>query len=230
MSTELGSVQNTVEYRDVGVILTVTPRISPDGFVRMEVAPEISSLSASPVDFGTGVSAPVFNTRGATTTVSVQSGHTIIIGGLISTIDEEVVQKVPILGDIPLLGILFRDKSVRKTRTELLIILTPHVLNNISDTDRVTRENIQRSNIQNQPGRDENQERLLEELRSGARDIPIENPQAPQTQIPWTPQAPQTQIPWTPQAPQASQKGPGDFPERSAADTNPDANPGGDRE
>ncbi|MEM7233159.1 MAG: secretin N-terminal domain-containing protein, partial [Planctomycetota bacterium] len=102
-TTELGNVNNTVEYREVGVILRVTPRISIDGFVKMEVSPEISSLSNSSIDFGTGVTAPVFNERKATTTVSVQDGHSIVIGGLISTSENETIAKVPILGDIPIL-------------------------------------------------------------------------------------------------------------------------------
>ncbi len=163
-STELGSVNNLVEYRNVGVILRVTPRISPDGFVKMDVEPEISSLSSSSVDFGTGVTAPIFNERSATTTVSVQNGHTIIIGGLISTSDDERERKVPILGDIPFLGAAFRSRKMEKRRTELLIILTPHVLVNVAEADRITDDNIQKSGIQGQEKRDEMQKALLDEL------------------------------------------------------------------
>ena len=139
-----GNVTNTIQYEDVGIILRVTPRINPDGFVKMQVAPEISSLSTSTVDISEGVSAVVINTRQAETTVSVQDGHTIVLGGLITTKDEDREEKVPILGDIPLLGLLFRSTIVIKERTELLIILTPHVLTSIDAADKETVEQVKR--------------------------------------------------------------------------------------
>jgi len=139
-----GNVTNTIQYQDVGIILRVTPRINPDGFVKMQVAPEISSISTSTVDISEGVSAVIINTRQAETTVSVQDGHTIVLGGLIETKDEDREEKVPILGDIPLLGLLFRSTSVVKERSELLIILTPHVLSTIDLADKETAEQVKR--------------------------------------------------------------------------------------
>ena len=147
VTTELGNINNVIEYRDVGVILRVTPRINPDGFVTMEVEPEISSLSSSSVDLGNGGQAPIFNERKATTTVSVQDGHTIIIGGLISTSDDERDEKVPVLGDIPLLGIAFRSRRVVTQRTELIIILTPHVISGVENSDSITQKAIERSKL-----------------------------------------------------------------------------------
>jgi len=142
--TDNGNVTNTIQYEDVGIILRVTPRINPDGFVKMQVAPEISSLSTSTVDISEGVQAVIINTREAETTVSVQDGHTIVLGGLITTKDEDREDKVPILGDIPLLGLLFRSTTVVKERTELLIILTPHVLASIDAADKETDEQVKR--------------------------------------------------------------------------------------
>ena len=135
---------NTIAYEDVGVILEVTPRINPDGFVKLEVAPEISSLTTSSVTISEGVNAPIINSRRATTTVTVQDGHTIVIGGLITTQDEERQQKLPIIGDIPGLGMLFRTNTIIKNRTELLIILTPHVLRNVGDSDTITDRQLKR--------------------------------------------------------------------------------------
>jgi type II secretion system protein D len=139
--TEAGTTLSTVQYEDVGIKLTVLPRINPDGFVRLNVAPEVSSVSSSSIDISPGVKAPIINSRKAQTTVTVQDGHTIIIGGLITTRDDIRESKVPILGDIPLLGLLFKSTTVVKERTELLIVLTPHVLRNGS-SDEVACEQI----------------------------------------------------------------------------------------
>jgi type II secretion system protein D len=126
--TDNGNTINSFEYQTVGVILTVTPRISPDGFVKMDVGTTNSALSSSSVDVTKGVTAPIINERLATTTVSVQSGQSIIIGGLISTSEDSRNKRIPWLGNIPLLGALFRSTSDFRNRQELLIFLTPQVL------------------------------------------------------------------------------------------------------
>jgi type II secretory pathway component GspD/PulD (secretin) len=92
------------------------------------------------VPISTGVSAAIFNTREATTTLTVQDGHTIIIGGLITTNDEDTVSKVPVAGDIPGLGLLFRKAKKTKERRELLIILTPRVVTGVESGDALTAE------------------------------------------------------------------------------------------
>ncbi len=125
-----GNSVNTFNYTNVGVTLTVTPNISPDGFVRMVVAPQITELTTETVQVSTGINAPILNQRTATTSVSVQSGQSILIGGLISTSDELTTKKMPFLGDIPLMGPLFRSNIKTSTRTELLVLLTPQVLIN----------------------------------------------------------------------------------------------------
>jgi type II secretion system protein D len=131
-------VFNTITYRPVGIILNVTPRINPDGFVRLDVRPEISSISESTVQISEGLTATVFNRRFAQTTVTVQDGHTVIIGGLITKKEENREEKVPLLGDIPLLGALFKSTKVVKERTELLVVLTPRVLRTPADSDVLT--------------------------------------------------------------------------------------------
>jgi len=136
--TDAGDTINTIQYEPLGIKLEVTPRISPDGFVRMEISPEISALSSSSVDISTGVTANIITNRSANTTATVRDGHTIVIGGLITTRDDNREKKVPVLGDLPLLGALFRTSTVVKQRTELLIILTPHILANEADTDKET--------------------------------------------------------------------------------------------
>jgi len=96
----------------------------------MVVAPQITELTTETVQVSTGINAPILNQRTATTSVSVQSGQSILIGGLISTSDELTSKKMPVLGDIPLMGPLFRSNVKTSTRTELLILLTPQVLIN----------------------------------------------------------------------------------------------------
>jgi len=119
---------NSFKYEDVGVNLTVTPRISSDGFVSIEVGTTNSSLSSSTVEINKNATVPIINSRRANTTVNVQSGQTVVIGGLIAAGDDTRTKKVPILGDVPGLGFLFRARTTQKDRKELLIMLTPQVL------------------------------------------------------------------------------------------------------
>jgi len=125
--TDTGQTINTIEYDDIGIILTVTPHINPDGLVIMDVYPEISALTGTTVPISETVNAPVFARRAAQSRVAIHDGHTIVIGGLMEDRNVETVQKVPILGDIPLLGALFSRTIKTKTKTELLMFLTPHV-------------------------------------------------------------------------------------------------------
>lgn len=124
---------NTVQYQDVGIILRVTPFITADGLVEMIVSPEISSLSATTVPISNTVSSPVIDKRSADTVVVTPSERTVVIGGLISTEVKETDSKVPLLGDIPLLGYAFKRKQKSNTKTELLIFLTPRVVQNPGD-------------------------------------------------------------------------------------------------
>jgi type II secretory pathway component GspD/PulD (secretin) len=136
-----------VSNRLTGITLTVTPRITPDGFVRMEVTPEVSSLSSSSVQISENLNSPIFNTRKAKTIVTVQDGHTIVIGGLISTKNDNRENKVPVIGDIPLLGLLFKSTTVVKERSELMIILTPRIIRNVDQSDRATNDELSRLNV-----------------------------------------------------------------------------------
>ena len=123
----LGGQTNTIQYQDIGIILNVTPHINPDGLVILDVAPEISSLTQSSVTISNGVTAPIYAKRSADSRVGIMNGQTIVIGGLMEDRKTSTVQKIPILGDIPLIGPLFQRNQVKKSKTELLIFLTPHV-------------------------------------------------------------------------------------------------------
>ncbi|MBM4017165.1 MAG: hypothetical protein FJ288_02375 [Planctomycetes bacterium] len=173
--TETGTTINTVQYEQIGIILNVIPRINPDGFVKLTVAPEISSLSDADVQISPGVRAVIINSRSAETTVTVQDGHTIIIGGLITTNDQNVEDKVPILGDIPILGWLFKSTHVSKERTELLIILTPTVIRNIQDADNSTHAQVKRLNLLREGKRDMLQRSIFKPLEDTMGE-PINGP------------------------------------------------------
>lgn len=123
-----GNIRSDVQRRDVGIILNVTPSISNDGFVRMDINPEISALTARTTQISEDFQAPVINQRTVETTVTIRDGQSVVIGGLIQSIEEERNTKVPILGDIPILGLPFQTVQREARKTELLVILTPRVI------------------------------------------------------------------------------------------------------
>lgn len=136
--TDNGQTINTIEYEDIGIILEVTPHITPDRLVEMEVAPEISTLTSESVPITDTTDARVIAKRSASTRVVVADGKTVVIGGLMEDNMTESVSKVPLLGDIPLLGALFRRTIKEKSKTELLIFLTPTVVTGVEDLETLT--------------------------------------------------------------------------------------------
>lgn len=132
-TTFAGSVQTSVAREEIGIDLQVKPRINPDGYVMMEIRQEVSNLTDSTVDVGQGISAPIFFRRIAETVVTVKDNETIVLGGLITSRNQSSETKVPLVGDIPLLGKLFSSQSDEMTRTDLLVVLTPHVLRTPQD-------------------------------------------------------------------------------------------------
>jgi general secretion pathway protein D len=142
-----GQQVNTVVYRDIGIILRVTPFITQDGMVEMIVAPEISTISDETVTISAGVEAPVFAKRAAETVVVTPHGKTVIIGGLMEKNKIQSKRKVPLLGDIPLLGWAFRRTVKEDTKTELLIFLTPYIVQDPRELDKMTTIESQNSEL-----------------------------------------------------------------------------------
>ncbi len=133
-------VSQTVQTANVGYDLTVTPRITRQGLVTIALTQEANSLVRFQT-LGSGVNAsvyPVINTRNTDTTVTVQDGETIVIGGLIQDNRAVNVTKVPVLGDIPLIGQFFRSRELTRSKTELMIFMTPHVVNTVEEARRLT--------------------------------------------------------------------------------------------
>lgn len=123
-----GNITYTYDNEDVGIVLTVTPRITSNGYVTMDVSQTANDL----VGF-TSFNAPIVNQRIADTTVAVKDGDTIILGGIIRNSVTSTVKKIPLLGDIPFFGNLFKTTDKTKSRTELLVFLTPRVVRNPDD-------------------------------------------------------------------------------------------------
>lgn len=126
--TPQGSTRSSVERKDVGIILNVTPAISNDGFVRMEINPEISQVTARTTQISEDFQAPIINQRTVDTIVTVKDGQSVVIGGLIQSNEENRKTKIPILGDIPGIGLAFQTMQKTSVKTELLVILTPRII------------------------------------------------------------------------------------------------------
>ena len=114
----------SIEYRDAGIILKYTPRVNADGTITATIHTEVSTPQ-----YVEDLKAYRFNTRSADTTVTVRDGEPMVIGGLIGAEDGKSVSKIPFLGDLPILGALFRSHKKNKSESELLIFITAHVIN-----------------------------------------------------------------------------------------------------
>jgi len=122
-----GVTSQQVSYVTTGIKLTVTPSINADGRITLDISPEVSQPSATAAGSVT-TGAPAVDSRNAKTTVLVRDGETVVIGGLISDSVSNQIAKIPLLGDIPILGWLFKKKSVTRNRAELLIFVTPKIM------------------------------------------------------------------------------------------------------
>jgi general secretion pathway protein D len=162
--TDTGQVINTIEYDDIGIILQVTPHITPDNLVEMDVSPEISTLTSETVPITDTVNARVIAKRSASTRVVVASGKTVAIGGLMEDQFTESVSKVPLLGDIPLLGALFRRTVREKSKTELLIFLTPTVVRSMADLQNTTTAERRSAELVPKAFQDVNTDKYIEPL------------------------------------------------------------------
>ncbi len=131
VSQQQGSV--TIEYKQYGVGLAFTPIVLADGRISMRVRPEVSELSSEGSLRLNGFNVPALTTRRAETTVELGSGQSFMIAGLLRNSNTNNIDKAPFLGDLPILGALFRSTSYRRAQTELVIIVTPYLVRPVSN-------------------------------------------------------------------------------------------------
>jgi general secretion pathway protein D len=129
---------STVSNVDTGIILTVTPRITSTGLVSLTINQDISNEVPAPATGG--IQSPSFSKRSVTTHAVAQDGQTIALGGLISYNYTKTVNRIPLLGDIPYLGVLFGSTSYTTTETELIVLLTPRIISTLPAAQDATRE------------------------------------------------------------------------------------------
>lgn len=136
------AIINSVQYEQTGVILEVTPRVNSEGLVTLDIAQEVSNVNTSAATQLTtaGISSPTFLQRDVQSRVVVQDGQTIGLAGLIQDSITRSNQGVPFLKDIPVLGALFGQQSNARTRTELLVLITPHVIHDQRDVLALTQD------------------------------------------------------------------------------------------
>ncbi|MBI5632930.1 MAG: type II secretion system protein GspD, partial [Nitrospirae bacterium] len=131
--TVAASLFNVIERKDVGIMLKLTPQITEGEYVKLDLYQEISSLKQETnVRILTEVG-PTTTKRSTKTSVVVRDNQTVVISGLMQEKGEEITTKVPLLGDIPYLGYLFKFKSLNKTKTNLVVFLTPHIIRDSAD-------------------------------------------------------------------------------------------------
>ena len=126
----------TFEYRDVGIVLEITPHISPDRMVRLEIVQKVNEVGL--IERGISAGALSEKKREVETTVMVRDRHTLVLGGLMKEGNTVNVSKVPFLGDIPILGWAFKTRSVTKEKKNLLIFITPSIVTNMAEATDVT--------------------------------------------------------------------------------------------
>lgn len=172
-------------FLDVGIVLNVTPRITSNGYVTMDV-----NQTANDFVGYTSFNAPIVNQREAQTTISVKDGETVVLGGIIRNTVSTTVNKIPLLGDIPLLGNLFKSTTKNNNKTELLVFLTPRVVRDATQA-REMRESIEQRLNKNTLDR-------IQGTRKGAPVLPGSppggmGPTAPPVRVPeQRPAVPQT--------------------------------------
>jgi general secretion pathway protein D len=123
---------NTYEYKDVGVIMDITPHINQENFIRLKISLQSTKLTSAATS-----TTPTTLKRTAKTTTVVKDNETIVMGGLVGDSTEDDVYRVPLLGDIPFLGWLFRTHSNTREKTNMYVFLTPHIVRTKQDADKI---------------------------------------------------------------------------------------------
>lgn len=122
----------TIAFKEYGVRLNFIPTVTPRNTIRLQVAPEVSTLDFANAVTLSGFTVPAITTRRINTEVELGDGQTFVLGGLLDNRETETFQKIPFIGDVPILGKLFQSKSENRTNTELIVMVTPELVNPIA--------------------------------------------------------------------------------------------------
>src|SRR5262249_17957152 len=130
--------QITVDYKKYGVSLAFTPTVLQRGLINLKIEPEVSALdSANSVTVGNGILVPALTVRRASSTIELRDGQSFVLAGLLQNDLASAQQQLPWIGDVPVLGALFSSKSFQKKETDLIIIVTPHLVNPTRPGDEI---------------------------------------------------------------------------------------------
>lgn len=129
-----GGLISPIDYEDVGITLRITPQVNQSNYVRLEVNQEVSDIKGAG---GLGAGAPIRTKRNIKNVVLVKDQSTVVIGGLMRDVENETIEKVPFLGDVPLVGILFRKNSTIKNKQNLVLMLTPYIIESELDLKKI---------------------------------------------------------------------------------------------
>ena len=140
--TTANTVLNNITRQDIGITLKITPQISEGDYIKMDIYQEISALVAGQSENILTSIGPTITKRSTKTAVVVQNKQTVVIGGLMQDRDEETTEKAPFLGDIPFLGWLFKYKTTQKTKTNLLVFLTPHIVTEAAQLGQLSKDKL----------------------------------------------------------------------------------------
>ena len=146
LSNNFDNAFRTVQRQDIGIALDVRPQINAGGSIKLALRQEVSSIATAVVT--QNVPDLILNKREISTTVTVDDGQIIALGGLIDENERRAIEKVPLLGDIPLLGNLFRSKSRNRTKTNLMVFIRPTIIRSAEDAQRVAGERYQYINAE----------------------------------------------------------------------------------
>jgi len=141
-TTGVSTVVNSIEYRDTGVLLTVTPRVNSGGLIIMDIVQEVSNVAQQDTAAAAAATllTPTIQTRRIASSVAVQSGDTIVLGGLIRENKSEIKEGIPGLYKLPLIGWLFGATRIDRTRTELVVLITPRAVQDADTSQKITDE------------------------------------------------------------------------------------------
>jgi len=164
-----GTINQSFDYRDVGVVLNARPRITASGAVNMEINLELSAIAPGGATLFGGF---ILDRRQTHSIVTINNGQTIVLSGIFKDRESKIKRKIPLLGDIPLLGALFTSVEDATTTSELLVFITPSVINSPDDNNEASQNDLDFLNLMKSPlGEMKDRKAAIQRLRDRMQQI-----------------------------------------------------------